>query len=225
VSRPFQTIQTTAGRRVLTYWVLGLSMPMIYAAVRGAPYLGSGQLHTLMEAVATLLAVIVGVMALVRFYTSRSNTFLIVGVGFLGTGFLDGYHAVVTSTWFADLMPSDLGNLIPWSWVASRAFLGGVLLLSWANLLRERDRAPFGPAGVRSVYFGAILLTLLSFLFFAFVPLPRAYYPEIIFHRPEEFVPALFFAVALIGYVRNGDWREDVFEHWLMLAIIVNLVS
>ena len=225
MSRPFQAIQTTAGRRLLTYWVLGVSMPLFYAVVRGAPWLGSGQLHTLMEAVATLLAVIVGGMALVRFYTSKSNIFLIVGVGFLGTGFLDGYHAVVTSTWFADLMPSDLGNLIPWSWVASRAFLGGVLLLSWAALLRERDRGPLGPAGVRSVYLGAALLTLVSFLFFAFVPLPRAYYPEIIFHRPEEFVPALFFALALIGFVRHGDWREDVFEHWLVLAIIVNLVS
>lgn len=64
------------------------------------------------------------------------------------------------------------------------------------------------PSRIREtiIYYAAGVLTLVSFLFFAFVPLPRAYYPEIIFHRPEEFVPAFFFLMALIGYLRKGYW-------------------
>ena len=69
------------------------------------------------------------------------------------------------------------------------------------------------------------MLTLVSFLFFAFVPLPRAYYPEIFFHRPEEFIPAFFFLVALIGYLRKGKWKSDDFEHWLVLSLIVGFMG
>ncbi|MCH8331052.1 MAG: hypothetical protein IH946_06690, partial [Bacteroidetes bacterium] len=50
-----------------------------------------------MEGIATLLALVVGTMALVRFYSKKNNTFLFIGTGFLGTALLDGYHAIVTS--------------------------------------------------------------------------------------------------------------------------------
>ena len=62
-------------------------------------------------------------------------------------------------------------------------------------------------------------------MFFAYVPLPRAYYPELIFHRPEEFGPALFFLLALIGYLRKGDWRHDPLEHWSVLSLIIGLLG
>ena len=77
-------------------------------------WLGDNHLHTLVETIATLLAFMVGVMALVRYYSKKDNTFLLIGTGFLGTAFLDGYHAVVTSHYFAQYLPSDLSSLIPW---------------------------------------------------------------------------------------------------------------
>ena len=63
------------------------------------------------------------------------------------------------------------------------------------------------------------------FIFFAFVPLPRAYFPELIFHRPEEFVPAVFFLLALGGFLRRGRWRDDDFEHWVVLSLIVGFLG
>ena len=60
-----------------------------------------------METAATLLALLIGLMALVRFYSKKNNTFLFIGAGFLGTALLDGYHAVVTSSGFGPFMPSD----------------------------------------------------------------------------------------------------------------------
>jgi signal transduction histidine kinase len=82
-----------------------------------------------------------------------------------------------------------------------------------------------GHISERAVYVLTGGFTLASFIFFAFVPLPRAYYPELLFHRPEEFVPALFFLMALYGYLAKGAWRRDEFEHWLVLSLIVGLVS
>lgn len=186
---------------------------------------GSVQLHTLMEAVATFLALTVGVMALVRFYSKKDNTFLFVGTGFIGTAFLDGYHAIVTSSIFAQFLPSDLSSLIPWSWIASRLFLSISLYLSWLAWKREDRLGSVGKIPEKLVYLGSGILTLASFLFFAFVPLPRAYYPEFFLHRPEEIVPALLFLLALIGYLRQGKWRKNFFEHWLVLTLIVSFLS
>jgi len=198
-------VDLTARRRMAAYWIVGLGLVLGYAVTRGSTWTGSAQLHTVMEAVATLLAVIVGAMALVRFYAKKNNTFLFIGTGFLGSAFLDGYHTIVTSVFFKPFMPSDLPALIPWSWVASRQFLSILMLLSVLAWRREQRLGESGRISEKIVYVFATVFTLASFLFFAFVPLPRAYYPEIIFHRPEEFLPAIFFALALVGYLRKGE--------------------
>jgi hypothetical protein len=190
--------------RVALYWAVGLGLTLAYGLLRGSTWRGGADLHTHMEAAATMLALAVGVMALVRFYAKKDNTFLFIGTGFLGAAFLDGYHAVVTSHYFQAYLPSDLPSLIPWSWVASRFFLAALMYLSYLAWNREQRLGDKGRIGERTVYLFAGALTLSSFLFFAFVPLPRAYYPEIWFHRPEEFVPALFFLLALVGYLRKG---------------------
>jgi len=46
--------------------------------LRGSSWKGSEQLHTLMEVAATLLALIIGVMALVCFYSKKNNTLLLI---------------------------------------------------------------------------------------------------------------------------------------------------
>ncbi len=44
--------------------------------LRGSTRHGSTDIHTIMEVVATLLALMVGVSALMRFYTKRNNTLM-----------------------------------------------------------------------------------------------------------------------------------------------------
>ena len=181
--------------------------------------------HTLLESLATLLALIVGVLALIRFYSRKTNTFLFIGSAFLGTAFLDGYHTIVTSVPVASMLPSTLPSLIPWSWVASRMLLSFLLFASWVAWRREAVHGAKGRISERTVYASVALLTLLSFVFFALAPLPPAYYPNFFFHRPEEFLPALFFLLATIGYLTQGDWRHDPFAHWLVLSLILGFVS
>jgi signal transduction histidine kinase/CheY-like chemotaxis protein len=211
--------------RVATYLALFVILFIGYLWLREVTWQGSKQLHTVMETIATLLAFLVGTMALVRFYSQKNNTFLFIGAGFLGTGLLDGYHAIVTSTLFDELFPSPPPSLIPWSWIASRLFLSILLWLSWLAWRKEEKLGKAGMMREYTVYLSVALLTLISFLFFAFVPLPRAYYPECFFHRPEEFVPAFFFLLALIGYLKKGCWKYSHFEHWLVLSLIVSFMG
>ncbi len=211
--------------RIGTYAGIAVGLVVLFLLLRGANWQSSATLHTIIEAVATLLAMLVGTLALVRYYSQKNSAILLIGVAFLGTAFLDGYHAIVTSWIIKDLFPSGLSTLIPWSWVASRLYLSVVLFLS---VLAWRREAQLGVAKLfkeGTIYFWATILLLASFVLFVFVPLPPAYYPDIPFHRPEEFAPALFFLLALIGYLKKGRWREDPFEHWLVISIVIGFVS
>lgn len=217
--------RSVSRRRTWSFLIVGFGLGFGYFLLRGADWQGSFQLHSLMEVAATLLAMFIGLMAVVRYYSKQEISFLLIGTGFVGTAFLDGYHAVVTSDFFAHLPPSDLPSLISWSWVASRIFLSVLLFLSWLAWKREERMGPAGRFSESAVYVMVLSMTFASFFFFAFVPLPKAYFQEFLFHRPEEFAPALFFLLALIGYISKGKWQTDSFEFWLVLSLIVGLIS
>ena len=211
--------------KVWTYIGVAVALCLAFVVLENVdwPY-GNSQLHTIMEVVATLLALIVGVVALVRYYARRHNMILFLGVGFFGTALLDGFHAIVTSTPIQPFFPSQDFSLIPWSWNASRTFLGVLMFLSWLAWRREQKRGPAGRISATTIYVGVSVLTLFSFAFFAFVPLGRAYFPEFIFGRPEEFVAAAFFAAALAGYLSKHEWSQDSLEHWIVNSLIVGFL-
>ncbi len=214
-----------AGRIQRTgYVAAGALLTAGFAALPQVSWRSSREVHTHMEAVATCIALVVGAMALVRFYSKKNNTFLFIGAGFIGTALLDGYHAVVTSVQLTGRLPSALEALEPWSWVASRLFLSVCVYLSWLAWRREERLGEQGRMGETAIYAGAGVLTVLTFLFFALIPLPPAMYPELFFHRPAEFVPGAFFLIATIGYLKKDRWRTDEFESWLVLALIVSFV-
>ncbi|MCH8013033.1 MAG: PAS domain S-box protein [Candidatus Marinimicrobia bacterium] len=212
-------------KRIISYIALFVFLALVYFILRDSTWQGNKQFHTIMELLATVLAAFVGTVALVRFYSKKNNTFLFVGTGFVGTAFLDGYHTIVTSTFFDTYFPSHPPSLIPWSWNASRIFLSILLFLSWWAWRKEERFGEAGRISERGTYVVVAGLTLASFLFFAFVPLPRAYYPELFFGRPEEFVSASFFLLAFVGYLKKGFWRKDDFEYWMVLSLIVGFMG
>ncbi|MFD2205533.1 ATP-binding protein [Kiloniella antarctica] len=212
-------------KRATAYITTATILIIGYFLTRETLWTGSRELHTVMEVIATFLALMIGTLSLLRFYSKQDHLFLHLGVGFLGTSFLDGYHAIVTSAYFGPLMPSDLPSLGPWSWVASRQLLSVMLFLSLVYGMREQRLGKKGNVSVATVYWVTSLSTVFCFLFFAFFPLPAAYYPDMFFHRPEEFLPALFFGFTLLGYLYKGAWRTDSFEHWLVLSLIIGFIS
>lgn len=184
---------------------------------------GSSEFHTLMELAASLLALFVGVVALMRFYSHKSNKFLFIGTAFVGTFLLDGIHTWVTSSFFATSAPSAPASLIPWSWISSRFFLSVFLWLSvadWFGGLRDKKEKKIRE---RTVYLLTLVVAFANLLFFGLVPLPPAYFPELPFPRPEEFLPALFFALALFAYFKSQLYRTSNFDNWMALALITSI--
>jgi signal transduction histidine kinase/CheY-like chemotaxis protein len=183
----------------------------------------NAELHTLLEAISALMAFTAGAMALVRYYAKKSTAFLMLGSCFLGAGLLDACHGLITSSFFAGVAPYELAALTPWSGVISRVFMS---LLMCAILLAPETEI-VAPARVTTALKETVVYVLIgswaviSFLFFALVPMPPAFYPSVMIHRPVELIPAALFALATVGYLWKGTWKTRNFEHWLVLSLIV----
>jgi len=213
--------------RATVYWVLLLLLvggSVLLRSSSGVMERVTGQhLHTTMEVAATVLAFMVGGLALVRFYSRKQATFLFIGTGFLATGLLDGYHTVISSELFQGRPGASPEDISAWSWTASRVFLSLFLFVSLLAWRREtREEGPAIPQ--KSVYVTAAVLTAVNFAFFSLLPLRQAYYPDFLFTRPAEFLPAIFFAWAFVGYLVKGTWRRDAFEHWLLVSLLISFL-
>ncbi len=211
--------------RILVYILFAITLLLAGFLLRADAWRGNTELHTLLETAATVLALFTGAMALIRYYAKKNSLFLLVGSGFLGAAVLDAYHAAITSSFLADRTPSALSALTPWSGTTSRVLLSLVMCASL--FVWRRETQPAGTAKIKEsvVYVLVGAWTLITFLLFALVRLPPAYYPDFIIHRPAELAPALLFSLAAAGYLWKGLWKRDDFEHWLVLSLIVGAAS
>ena len=207
--------------RITVHWILFLVLVAGAFLIRGSPWRGSPDLHTLMEAIATVLAFIVGGLALVRFYSRKQATFLFIGTGFLGAGLLDLNHALLTADYFLVREGAQAENLFAWTWTAERLFLSIFLLVSLLAWRRELEEGEGEVVHEATVYGTALVLTLLNLFFFEWVPLSRAHFPGLWMTRPAEYLPGLFFLVSFVGYFAKGGWRRDAFEHWLLISLLI----
>ena len=212
-------------QRATIYWVLLLVLLAGTLILRGSPWDSGRELHILLETTSTILATVVGALALVRFYSKKRGTYLFIGTGFLGTALLEGYHSVISSGLFEGRTPVELEDVTAWSWLGARLFLSLFLYVSWLAWRREQWEGEAAEVKESSVYLTALLLTGMMLAFLTFVPTSRAYYPELSVHRPAEYLPAVLFLLALGGYLLKGTWRRDPFEHWLIIALILNVAG
>jgi len=210
--------------RLFSLVITTIAFLLLYAFLTTITWQGSEVIHTVMESVAATLSLTVGLMALVKFFSYQQKLTILVAVTFLGTAFLDGYHAVVTSIWFKDHLPSNMDTLVPWSWSASRMFLAsGLLFACWITVFSKEAIAD--KTFNFQVYLTGFATTLFFFIFFIYIPLPQAYYPELIMGRPEELLPGILFIFAFAGLLKRNRWRESYFEFWLLHAILVNIIA
>jgi len=204
---------------------------LIVALLAGAFVFGrmtwksNGEMHTLLETVATVLLLVSGAMSLVRYYTKKTSAFLLLGSGFLGTALLNGYHAAITSSFLAGRTPSAASALSLWSGTTPRLFLAVLMCVSLWGWKRESRRSTTGQREELLVYSLIGTFTVFSFFFLGVVRLPLQYYPNFAVHRPALAVSGIIYALAAYGYWRKGRWKTDDVEHWLLLSLIIGAVG
>lgn len=208
-------------QRVLVYGGLGVVLIFGRFLIQNVSWVGTIHLFTLMEMIATIFAVFIGILTLVRFYTKRNITLLFIGTGFIGVAFLDGYHAVITGPFFNYIFLPVTTTQFSWRWNPANIFLALLIATSW--LIGRREEQQQDRSRNRRFYEGLSLLSLVVALFFGVVPvytqfnIPyRAVQAEVILSTPA-------LLLALGGYLYKGQWRTDPFENWLVVSLIFNL--
>src|SRR4051794_39586572 len=114
-------------RRATAYAAVVLGCLAVAPWVDRLDWVGNAYIHTLHEMAAVILSLGVAAISLVRFYSRKSDTFLLLGSAFVGVAFLDAYHAAQA--------PNLLTTSPPWSWLASRLFLA--VFLWWSAPTRR----------------------------------------------------------------------------------------
>jgi len=206
------------------YAVVAVALVAVFLGARRFTGVRLGYFSILTTA-ASAMAMIAGILTLVRYFSRRNNYLLFIGAAFVGVSILDGYHALITSAYFVELFPSAPERLAAWSWTTSRLFLSVMLLASWAAGQREEKLGPAGRIEARSILDEVALLAAVSLGFFIVVPLPPAYHPEWFVHRPQALLVAAIFLAALLGYLQTGLWRRSPFMKWLVLALVISFMS
>jgi PAS domain S-box-containing protein len=189
------------------------------------PSIPNPVVHDILEALATLLAFVVGPLALVRFYARKRGTFLLLGTGFLGAGVLDFVHLLVSAGVGQPGGAAADPDLSAWSFTASGAYLSAFLLASWLSWRREHRGGKREEVREVPVYLTAAFLALLLLLSLFLLPATVAFYPDATLRQPAELFPALILLLALVGYLEKGHWRHDTFEHWMVLALVIGLMA
>ena len=75
-------------RRSLVYVLFTLGLLLGSFPAHRSAWHSTADLHTLLETMATLLGLVTGAIALVRYYTKKSGMFLLLGTGLLGLAFV-----------------------------------------------------------------------------------------------------------------------------------------
>jgi signal transduction histidine kinase len=173
------------------------------------------------EDVDAFLALAIGILGLLRYYTRRDKSYFFVGLGFLGTACLEILSVNIYPLFIPREWPADALRKLPWSWFAAHCYLGVYFFLSWWTVRREVVSLPRIALDEKKIYLYSLLSVLGFYLVFSCWPLPAGYQEGGGVGRPQEFVPGFFFAIALYGYYRRERWRYDVFEYWVVLSLMV----
>jgi hypothetical protein len=184
--------------------------------------------HSLLQRVTTIFALICGVTGLYRYYKGRSKSrmLLFLGVGFIGTTFIDAYHTVVTTAFFQTMYPDIPHSVAEWSWLSTRFYLSLLFLISLPRLFRNQNyEVKNRKVTPRTVYITVAILTLLNFLFFILVRKPYPVYPDHLIARPWEIAVGVIFLISLIGYLIKGGWKTEHISFWIVLFLITSVAT
>lgn len=179
--------------------------------------------HSIYQSIATCIGFFIGAAGLYRYYMidNKNAMLFYIGVGFIATSIIDGYHTIVTSQSFIEMFPNVPSNVARWSWVSTRIFLSILFVLALVSIIKGGDKK----VNEKLVYTIVSILTISTIIFFFTVPLPFPISTGSIISRSAELIPGCIFLIALIGFLALGRWKTDKLEYWIVLALITSVIS
>ena len=202
---------TRPSQRERIYYVVALALLILAVVVERDGSQGGVPQHTLSEVGSYVLAGVAGVIGLLAYFSSRDLRSLVLGCTLLGAGFLEGLHTLITAAPFIQDVPSWFEPYVVWSDLASRFYLGAGLLFAASAPFDDRTNNISAPRVVATVVAG--LFATIAAL--RFVPAGGRAFDSVM-----ESAAGLLLAAALVLWLRRERWREDAFEHWMVLGLL-----
>ena len=207
--------------RSLGYVLAFLVVVFVFLLGFGLPGSPDGDLHTALEILSAIFAVLIGTLALIRFYVRRRSLYAWIGAGFLLTAFLDAYHGVAAGDLLNVSFLQSSPDFPSWSWFAGRTALSAFLLIAWLAYWRQTHKHPHFP--VWAIYTIAVAAAFFAMIAQAVMPPPVEYSISGALAQPFELIPGFLFLVALIGFLTAGEWRTRTFDHALIIALVLSV--
>ena len=185
----------------------------------------SSTINEHLSSLSVLMTLVVGVTALVRYYSRPNALFLLLGAGFLALSGVEIYQSLrdisLITPIFETLTPQS--SLQQRDWVSNRLYLAlcfiGCLWYWW----RRQSLGFFLYLKPTTAYLFVGVVTILWVAFFS-VMMPAWPHWEIAnMAYPQEALPGGLFLIALIGFLMKKQWYQSQFDHWLILALILNV--
>ena len=175
------------------------------------------------ELISSVLAVFIGLLALVRFYTKKSKlSYLVLGLGFLFVGFLEGVQIVLSVTDFQSLFNYSSTELFPLTMILSKGFLAIILFLSYMLRKDYENVNSKQEKGIALVVISFFALLISVFLLFTNTLNDyQKYIPALV----GGFLSMLMFLFTIFGHWRANIWKYESFEYWQMFSLVFLLIS
>ncbi|MFQ6610699.1 MAG: PAS domain S-box protein, partial [Fidelibacterota bacterium] len=116
----------------------------------------------------------------------------------------------------------EFSRFIPGTYVTGRLLLGlfTIVAVFFEKIVNdEHTRKQTARTVIPSSIFLGVVLTFIAFI----IPLPQFIYPNQFISRPVDFLSAIVFLTALILVIKRMRVKGDVFSHFLILCLLLNI--
>jgi len=203
-------------KKLITFILLPLIMIFAYAICENYDWQSNTYIHIILETIITFITLFISVLALVRYYYTKTGSDLIIGCGYLSAAILSIYNAGVSSSLFTYMFLSDQSNFILSSEFLTHLFLSGFLCIAFS--VRQKEKLYNKNFIIKENLIYALTLILIAF-FIQLLSIVAT--PEVVFIKVMSSVPAFLYAFTLLGLLKKKDWETDDFEYWCALGLII----
>ena len=162
----------------------------------------------------TVIALIVGVVALIKYVTRRKNKYLFIGFAFIGSSILTGMYALLSSGLVGTFALLQLSVINEFQWSAPQFIIALFAFTSILVWFVEHIITSHETYSKRELNWITITLVAIS-LFYVFV-IPVYYL---------NFFSLVLFLITATGYLYKRYWFTKYFEHWFIMFLILNAGS
>lgn len=212
---------------LITMGVILILLSFIYPLLAQSSHQGNQDIHSTMEIIGSLFALVTGLSLLIHFYTLSNRLFLFTGLAFFINGQEDLIQGISSSTFMENLIglpTTSLTSLIPGTDVAGRLVMGIILLTApfiMKYMGKSQDPKSETIWGSAIVFSIGILATILAFQ----LTIPILTYPNNFVTKPVDFLSAIIFVEAFLIFLKLYLENHDIMAWWITLSIGVHAIG